>query len=92
MNRSPVAPGFVRNPPLEVTAAKWSVSIVSVDEHVGPVMMIPCRHSTRIVGFACSMVPVRSTPAGSKMVWLARSVISNPFMGEVAWIKTETLS
>jgi hypothetical protein len=38
------------------------------------------------------MEPVRLIPAGTKIVWSARSVMSNPDIGAVPWINTETFS
>lgn len=55
------------DPSAEV-AASSIVSIVSVLVQVDPLMRTPERHSTTIVGVPTSTVPVRSTPAGRRIV------------------------
>jgi len=44
------------------------VSIVSVLVQVDPVIRTPERHSTTIVGVPISTVPLRSMPAGRRIV------------------------
>jgi len=65
---------------------------VSVDEHVGPDTRTPLRHSNNTVCGPGRTLPVRSAPAGLRIVWLANSVTSKPFNPVEFWMKTETLS
>lgn len=94
VNRSPVVIGVVRQPG-HATAARWMVSIVSVVEQTFPVTRIPPRHSKTIVGglgVGGRIDPVRSIPAGRKIVWSAMVVMSNPLITSLPWRKTATLS
>ena len=66
--------------------------MVSVDEQVGPDNRIPLKHSSNRVCGPGSTLPVRSAPAGLRIVWSANSVTSKPFRPVEFWINTETRS
>ena len=54
--------------------------------------MTPPRHSNTIVFGAGRTVPVKSMPAGRKIVWSANRVMSNPLSAPEFWMNTETRS
>jgi hypothetical protein len=64
--------------------------MLSVDEQVGPVTRIPLKHSTNTVGGPGNTVPVRSAPAGLRIVRSANRVTSKPFKAVEFWMNTET--
>jgi hypothetical protein len=78
-NKRPVVGVEVMPDPRADVAASSTVSTVSVLEQVAPVIRTPERHSTIIVGVPVSTVPVRSMPAGRRIVWSAKRVTSKPF-------------
>ena len=61
-------------------AARWIVSGVSVVAQVFPSTRTPPMHSTKMLAGDGRTVPVMSAPAGLRIVWLASTVTSNPFM------------
>ena len=78
--------------PTQLTTTKWSVSGVSVEEQVLPCTKTPPRHSSRTCCGACRTEPVRSAPAGFKIMWSANRVTSNPLRPSEFWMNTETRS
>jgi hypothetical protein len=62
------------------TAASSIVSIVAVKGHTEPDTRMPLIHSAMIVCGVGRIDPVRSIPAGLRMVWSARVVTSNPLI------------
>jgi hypothetical protein len=78
VKRRPVVGLLVNGEPTAEVAARWIVSIVSVEEQVEPMINIPSKHLTTITGVPISTVPVRSTATGVRIVWSARRVMSNP--------------
>ena len=68
VNRRPVVGVEVMPDPGADVAASSIVSIVSVLVQVDPLIRIPERHSTTILGVPTSTVPVRSMPAGRRIV------------------------
>lgn len=91
MNKRPVV-GVPVIIPGGGTAAKWSVSTVSVPEQVLPTTKTPPKHSTSTVCGAGSTDPVRSAPAGLRIVWFANRVMSKPSVPSEFWTNTETRS
>jgi hypothetical protein len=68
VKRRPVVGGVVSGEPRAEVAARWIVSTVSVAEQVEPATRIPDRHSTTMIDVPIKIVPVRSIPAGFKML------------------------
>ena len=68
----------VKDEPSADVAARWIVSTVSVVRQVVPRTRLPDRHSTSMLALPISTVPVRSIPAGFRIAWSAKRVISNP--------------
>jgi len=92
VKRSPVVGDAVNGEPKADVAARWIVSTVSVVEQVAPRIRVPERHSTSVLGLPINTVPVRSIPAGFKIVWSARRVMSNPSSPDEELRTTATLS
>lgn len=78
--------------PSAPAAATCNVSTVSVDWQVFPVTKTPPRHSSSKVGGCGSTVPVRSAPAGLRIKWLVKRVMSNALRPSEFWMNTETRS
>jgi hypothetical protein len=87
VNKSPVVGELVGGELIADVAARWVVSTVSVEEQV-PLTGDPDKHSTKITGAPIKTVPVRSIPAGFKMVWFERRVISKPTIASEFEMKT----
>jgi len=77
VNNRPVVGGKV-SWPRAPTAANSSVS--AFPGQAVPIMIAPPIHSDMIVVGVGRTVPVKSTPAGRKIVWSASNVMSNPFI------------
>jgi hypothetical protein len=92
VKRSPVVGAVVSGEPRAEVAANSSVSTVSVFEQREPTTKTPEAHSTTITGVPIKTVPERSTAAGRRIEWSAKSVTSKPFRPPEPWMKTETLS
>lgn len=58
----------MRGEPRAEVAARWMVSTVSVEEQIPPRIRPAEIHSTTITGVPSNTVPVRSTPAGLRIV------------------------
>jgi hypothetical protein len=91
VKRRPVVGVLVIVPGAE-TAAKCSVSMLSVEEQTLPTTNLPLKHSTSTVCGPGNTVPVRSAPAGLRIVWFANRVMSNALRPSEFWMNTETRS
>jgi|SRR2546430_1138068 len=92
VNSRPVVGGLVGGEPTEEVAANSIVSTVTLEEHAEPATLTPERHSARITGVPTNTVPVRETPAGFKILWSARRIMSKPVSPADELITTATLS
>ena len=79
VNNSPVT-GLLVEHPLHATAESSRVSGVSTDLHADPFTKTPPRHSASTVWGPGRTVPVRSAPAGLRIVRLASNMTWKPLM------------
>ena len=92
VNNRPVVGGFVGGAPMADVAPNSIVSTVSAGEHAEPATRTPERHSARITGVPFNTVPPRAIPAGFKIVWSARRMMSKPVNPADELTTTATLS
>ena len=78
--------------PAAEVAASSRVFAVSWDEQLEPFTRTSPRHSERIEGVPSRTVPVKSTPAGRRIVWSARSMTSKPLSPPDLCVKSDTLT
>lgn len=78
--------------PRAEVAASSIVSTVSVGWQTDPLTITPERHSTMILGVPIRTVPVRSIPAGRRIVRSANTVASKPLMPLESWMNIDTRS